>query len=525
MSIDDTDVLARLRAGADQAEERDFDAYQVLAGSRRALRRRRSWQAAGACTTAAAVTFALALAGPVPVPGLGDVTLPGSEQVRELFGLAEAPECAVPEPTARRSPVESGTSLRPGVTFDLARARPMSACFDVSLDGAVTRAGTSPSTLTEDGTFWRHPTASDALDTTNDSTRVLRQVDPFNNGAGDAIAAPIVTSSNDEKVLISGLTTQGDQAAWFELTTQDPDQPPSRVVLSAGGERTDLVTGEHTKSRSITEIEGDYIGNLAVTAQRVAWRQEEIPAGSTGGGSTADPWGMATWVASIESGEPELLAERATAIGGDDDEIVVATLDQPATGSWTTTFTSFGDDGTETTVLTLEHPSETYVPLVDLTDGVLTYVLDGGYHLAVVPRVNGIADPDADRAVAVRLGSEGVDSLSAAGDAVAWVSGRVAYLLREAGSNDAAGPDLVRIAQGGLGEGVAIALAGDRIAWSTPDVDYETGGADGAETELTVGTLREPEELNTAGPGSAGRAVPAAPTVTVPEDAVFRAHD
>ena len=107
MSIDDTDVLARLREGADTVEEHRFDADEVLAGSRRALRRRRSLQAAGACTTAAAVAFSLTLAGPVPVPGVGDVTLPGSEQVRELFGL---------DPIQRSVPWEPGpsASLMPG---------------------------------------------------------------------------------------------------------------------------------------------------------------------------------------------------------------------------------------------------------------------------------------------------------------------------------------------------------------------------------------------------------------------------
>ncbi|MFD7309156.1 hypothetical protein [Promicromonospora sp. NPDC059942] len=96
MSIDDRDVVARLRAGADRVEEHEFDAGQVMAGSRQALRRRRTWQAAGTCVTAAAVAFSLALAGPVPVPGVGDVTLPGSQQVRELFGLeAESPACVV----------------------------------------------------------------------------------------------------------------------------------------------------------------------------------------------------------------------------------------------------------------------------------------------------------------------------------------------------------------------------------------------------------------------------------------------
>src|SRR5688500_12045975 len=126
MSNHDADVLARLRAGADTVEEHPFDAQAVLAGSRRALRRRRSWQAVGACTTAAMVAFSLALAGPVPVPGVGDVTLPGSEQVRELFGITEADAsgCEVPEP-ARRMPASGG----PGVIYGLTDARPLSTCF------------------------------------------------------------------------------------------------------------------------------------------------------------------------------------------------------------------------------------------------------------------------------------------------------------------------------------------------------------------------------------------------------------
>jgi hypothetical protein len=525
MSIDDTDVLARLRAGADTVEEHRFDTHEVLAGSRRALRRRRSWQAVGACTTAAAVAFSLALAGPVPVPGLGDVTLPGSEQVREVLGLVDADttRCEVPEPTVPRSPVESGTNVRPGVTYDLAQARPMSTCFDVRIDGRVIRTGFDPTTLTEDGTFWRTPSAGDD----SGGTQVLRQVDPLNAGAGDAPAAPVVTASDEGVPEINGLATQGSQAAWFETVRPGDDQPPSQVILAAGGERTDSVTGEHTKSRSITEIESDYGGDLAVTARRVAWREEVSLAG------TADRplETMTAWAAPLESGDPEILAEQATAVGGDNDEIVVATLDQLAGDVWTTTFTSFGDDGTQTDVLTLEHPSETYVPLVDITDDVLAYALDRGYHLAVVPRVNGIADPDNAQAVAVRLGHTWVDVLRAEGDAVTWVSGPDAYLLRGAGTADNARPDLMRVIEGGLRKRVMVGLAGNRIAWATPAVDATGGEVGGTEVRVSVGTLLVPEgpasDSSTVqgGAGSDGRTVPAAPTVTVPENAVFRTYD
>ena len=523
MSIDDTDVLARLRAGADAVEEYQFDTDGVLAGSRSALRRRRSWQAVGACTTAAAVAFSLALAGPVPIPGVGEVTLPGSEQVRELLGFAEADvaECAVPEPAVRRDAVESGTTLQPAVTFDLARARPMSDCFDIRLDGRFTRTGIDPSTLTQDGTFWNAPAREHGRN-------YFSRLDPLGDGSGDRMMAPVSGILNDAEPMIASLTPRGDEAAWFEITTDSADQPPSRVVLAAGGKRTDPVTGEYSKARSVAEIEGDYSPELTVSAQRVAWRQEDTPAGSTG--STADTWGIPAWVARIESGAPSVLADQATAIGGDDDEIVVATLDQPANDGWTTTFTAFGDDGTETTVLRLEHPSETVVNQVDLTDDVLTYALDGGYHLAVVPRVNKVADTDAAQSIAVRLGSNGVDSLSAEGDAVVWVSGSAAYLLRSAAQGGIGRPDLVQIGQGGLREHIRVGVAGDRIAWGTADKDYLTGEIDGTSVRMNVGTLLEPEtgDSNTqAAPesGSGGRAVPAAPVVTVPENAVFATYD
>jgi hypothetical protein len=110
MSMDETDVIARLRAGADSLGGHPVDEHAVLAGSKRALRRRRTWQALGAGTTAAVVTFALALAGSVALPGVGEVTLPGGEQVRELVGLDTEPAtCAAEDVTVEWGEVSSRT--------------------------------------------------------------------------------------------------------------------------------------------------------------------------------------------------------------------------------------------------------------------------------------------------------------------------------------------------------------------------------------------------------------------------------
>ncbi|WP_460888766.1 hypothetical protein [Promicromonospora xylanilytica] len=72
----------------------------------------RSWQAAGACATAAAVAFSLALAGPVPVPGMGELTVPGGAQLRELVGLDQTQHDNPADPGRSASLMPSGGAPR-----------------------------------------------------------------------------------------------------------------------------------------------------------------------------------------------------------------------------------------------------------------------------------------------------------------------------------------------------------------------------------------------------------------------------
>jgi hypothetical protein len=176
-----------------------------------------------------------------------------------------------------------------------------------------------------------------------------------------------------------------------------------------------------------------------------------------------------------------------------------------------------------TTLLTVSGSGDAPVSIVDMTDNVLAYAVRSDVStVTVVPRVDGVASPDKDQSVDVQLSDNGVEDLSAAGDAVAWVSGRVAYLLRDTSPSRASGPDLVRIGQSGPGERMMVGLAGDRIAWNTTE---------GSVVTVNVGTLLEPKVNRSTlqavpeGFGSQARAVPAAPTVTVPEDAIFRTYD
>ena len=83
-------ALERLRgmvSGADleMVDAPTVDAVAVLRASRAALRRRRAAQ--GATSGVAALLLVWFLAGPVRVPGLGEIALPGSEWFREVTGI------------------------------------------------------------------------------------------------------------------------------------------------------------------------------------------------------------------------------------------------------------------------------------------------------------------------------------------------------------------------------------------------------------------------------------------------------
>lgn len=470
MSID---VLTRLRAGSDAIEEHAYDAHEVLVSSRRALRRRRSWQALGTCTTAVAVAFSLALAGPVPVPGLGEVALPGSEQLRDLFGLADGAGCAAPEPAVRRTRDDRAAS---DITFHLTDARPMSGCYDVRVDGVLTNAPPMPGTLTDDGALWK---------VSEDGHTVSRSI-----GVDPGLLVPSV----DENTMIVGVVANGEHAAWYEIDEDDVEN------LDGVSYALRAYTGGPAGARTVAEVPRWDTSNPVLTDRRVAWRHED-----------------AVSVAPLDgSAPPELLTDRATAVGSDEDEIVVATATESEPGFWTTTFTSYGDDGSTTTVLRADLPG--MVTDVDISDQALTYVLDQG-DLSALPRMDGLAEPTASGSVEVNLNLGSVNDLTVSGGSVAWVTGPVAYLLQGIGTRAPEGVDLVRVAQSGTQERMAIGLAGVRIAWAT----WET--TDANRPVVTVGTLVEQDAADLSDPGPSGLAVPAAPTVTVPENAIFRTYD
>jgi hypothetical protein len=102
------EVVARLREAAHAVPDVRFDTPAVLATAQRALRRRRRRQTVAGL--GAAGLLALTVAGPVHLPGVGTLTMPGSHQVRTVLGI-EAPDAPAP---AAGFVLDAPTQTEPG---------------------------------------------------------------------------------------------------------------------------------------------------------------------------------------------------------------------------------------------------------------------------------------------------------------------------------------------------------------------------------------------------------------------------
>jgi hypothetical protein len=81
LQLHDDDVVARLRAGAPGYPEAGPDAGRTLTAARRALRRRRGRRALAGVAAVVALIVGLTAAGPISVPGLGTLVLPGGPDI------------------------------------------------------------------------------------------------------------------------------------------------------------------------------------------------------------------------------------------------------------------------------------------------------------------------------------------------------------------------------------------------------------------------------------------------------------
>ncbi|MFD7309148.1 SigE family RNA polymerase sigma factor [Promicromonospora sp. NPDC059942] len=485
--------LARLRdllvAQTETIEPAAFDEQAVLDRSRAALRRRRARQAVGAACLVLLLALGVVTRGPVPLPVVGPVVLPGGDLIARLFdggrvertdGFAPVPgpdlagstPLACPEelpgPTPARAP-EAGESVGPlvdPVVVDAADARPLS-CYDVDVEavmpGSLDEAGVpvtargvplpEPHGLSDSGEIWNFDTAELYDDDASTDTAHIQTTAVTVMGANSSAT---LMRYQDHRTFPTGLAVTGDRVVWSEYAAAETSPRLSflRTLIRSGGGLT-VMEGSLTSSQ-------DRLWLLATTQDHALWTA----------GVTYDDTRLFTTRLDGEGTSRELAAG-VTALAADDDEAVAAVLTPGSGGTSTTSISLFHDQGggvlTGDLLLEFEHDSSAEVTDIAVSDDVIAWTVEptgagsGPGSLYVIDRVG---DDDS----VVRLADGAVDHLRTTGSLVTWTSTDTAddqptgrsYLYRAtASASGYGGPDLARFP----GESVTGSLSGDRTAW------------------------------------------------------------
>ncbi|MFD6446225.1 SigE family RNA polymerase sigma factor [Promicromonospora sp. NPDC060204] len=479
--------LARLRdllvAQTETIEPAAFDEQTVLDRSRAALRRRRARQAVGAACVVLLLVLGVVTRGPVPLPVVGPVVLPGGDLIARLFDdgrvertdgftpepgpdLAGSTPLACPEelpgPTPARAPKageDVGMVFEP-VVVDAADARPLS-CYDVDVEavmpGSLDEAGLSvaangeplpdPNGLSGSGEIWNFDTADlyDDDEETDDAS--IGASTWAGDGSGTSIS---LTRYQGWRAFPTGLASAGDRVIWGEIAAADAS--PRMSFLRAHVPDT---------TWTVSTVE-ESLWLLAMTQRHALWTT----------GATYDDTRL--FAASLDDrGTPRELAAGVTALAADNDEAVAAVLTPGSRGTSTTSISLFHDQGggvlTGDLLMEFERDSSTAVTDIAVSDDVIAWTVEptgagsGPGSLYVIDRVG------ADDSV-VRLPAGAVDHLRAAGSLVTWTSTDtaaenptdVSYLYRATASTSGYdGPDLARFPGGS----VTGSVSGDRTAW------------------------------------------------------------
>ncbi|PUB32008.1 RNA polymerase sigma-70 factor (sigma-E family) [Promicromonospora sp. AC04] len=478
--------LARLRdllvEGAEAIEPVAFDEQAVLDRSRAALRRRRATQAVGAACLVLLLALGVVTRGPVPLPVVGPVVLPGGQLIAPLFDesptdglgpdLGPAGNTPVacpdelPEPTPARAP-ESGEEisvLYNPVVVDAADARPLT-CYDVDIEAVtpgflddaglpVTANGEplpEPRGISDTGKIW-HFDSAELFDDSDETDDAHIQTSTWaGDGSGSSTS---LTSDEGSRTFPVGLAVTGDRVIWSEYAAAGLSPHMSFLrTLTLSGETLSGVMDPLTSTQ-------ERLWLLATTEDSALW---------TSGATDDDTRLFATTLDG--DGTPMELAAGVTALGADDDEAIAAVPTPGADGTSTTAFSLFADltGGVPSSALLfeIEHDSSAEVTQVAVSDDVIAWTVvpvgGGSGALYVFDRVG-----DGDSVV--RLPDGVVDDLRASGSLVSWTStdtsaqnpADVSYLYRAtASASGYDGPDLARFPGGS----VTASLAGDRTAW------------------------------------------------------------
>jgi RNA polymerase sigma-70 factor (sigma-E family) len=470
-----------LRAGTEAIEPPELDESVVLDRSRAALRRRRTAQAVGAACVTLLLTLGVLTRGPVELPWVGPVVLPGGQLITSLFddgptdglgpdlGSGYTPvECPDqlpgPAPTRAAEPGDDVGPLDDPVIVDAADTRPLT-CHDVdveavtggTLDGVglpVTADGEplpEPHGIAHTGKIW-HFSYAELLDDDEETDRAYIQTRTW---AGNASrSASSLTHYQGRRVFPTGLAVTGDRVVWSERAAEGTS--PRRSFL-----RTESVSGD-----SVTTLIDPLVSTeerlwlLATTEGHALWTA----------GATEDDTRLYA-VTHDGEGTPTELAAGVTALAADDDEAVAAVL-VPGSGPIRVTTIRLFDDlaggnsfGTD--LLEIDHDASAEVTQLAVSDDVIAWtVMPAGGGPGALYVFDRVGDDDS----VVQLPDGIVTDLRASGSLVWWTSTSTAaenpadasYLYRAtASASGYDGPDLARFPGGSVTAG----LAGDRAAW------------------------------------------------------------
>lgn len=328
--------LARMRSlltasAIEAVPEFRADGQQVLRQAQVAARRRRVAQGAAAVASVLVVVLGLMLAGPIRVPGVGPMALPGSDWLRTVLGLDErgladlssdhvdTATCTGSDDDAPTTPIETTSGALGDVSvlgvIDVADAHGAEPCVDLVVDHEISTGDRVPvdaSTLGagESVLGWSDSAATfDGDQFTGPSTLYGLVPD------GDRLGS--MTVGQNERV--DGrwpygieLVRQGDRAAWFETpNTQIAGTLPWTLRMVEGD-------GTVTTVSDSAVLKVAEAGAVALSDEVIGWTTapNDPPATCTQTLHLADLEGSPTTRADVR--------ERVCALGPSPDGVVLA---------------------------------------------------------------------------------------------------------------------------------------------------------------------------------------------------------
>jgi RNA polymerase sigma-70 factor (sigma-E family) len=469
--------LARLRtllsaSAIDAVPEFRADGQEVLRQVRAAARRRRVAQGAVAVASVLVVVLGLMFAGPVRVPGVGPVVLPGSDWLRTVLGLDErglaglssdhvdTMACTRPDDQAPTTPVEPSAAALGDVTvvgvIDVADAHPVGPCSDLA-DVVVDHRFALGSGVTVDAsTLGAGEIVLDWSMTADKSDRDRHigpaTLDALIPGGG---RSDVVTVARSELIdgrwpYGIGLVREGDRAAWFETPNPQTDRTlPWRLrMLDSDGS---VVTVSDSGVLKVAEARA-----VAFSGTILGWTTESS--------TSSRGCGQALHAAAL-SGEMATsmdVRERVCAVGSSSDGMVVAYQEGsegPGIGA--------GDGGSTVFELITSPDKSRSTTLLALKNGVLDHEpvsavgYDDGQLIFAVGHLIYVVDVLAGSGYQLR-GESAATAIDMSAGTIAWSTANgTAYALVGRGGS----PSVFQLAQA---EGT-VGVHGDRIVWTALD--------------------------------------------------------